>query len=323
MMKSAVLSLLSASRFLVVSSLFFRKESVQQRWSNVGTNSTSELTSASALSSTTTASPSSLFEDNDVSVKQQKDYKLDFQGEFHYTESFHQTEKACNEHVRHFFQKSNNRNLLIKGGDNPVERVPASAELYDTWEAQSRIVHSRIPDRTSDEDHILAVYTTVPLLPGLKIDAVSYTGVKLIQSPLTNLPIYEFTLIKEYYLPRGTRTMEWLFSRIAGNNQDGSEQYQYHIKGRQQYVSSPSRKTHGLTRVSLESDATTRTFRIKYDGHVGVSCSVPRRVLRYLPISKHAVEAKVSKSIVKQLKREGMASFRKYQQAWEEWLLSC
>jgi hypothetical protein len=317
--KSALLSLLSASRFLVVSSLLFRKESVQQQWSNVGTNSTFELTSASALSSITTASPSSLFEDNDVSVQQQKYYDLDFQGEFHHTESFHQTENACNEHIHHFFQKSYNRNLLLKGGDNPLEPVPASAELYDTWETQSRIVNSRIPDRTSDEDHILAVYTTVPLFPGLQIDAVSYTGVKLILSPLTNLPMYEFTLIKEYYLPRGTRTMEWLFSRIAGNNQEGSEHY--HIKDGQQYVSSPSRKTHALTRVSLESDATTRTFRIKYNGHVRVSCSVPRTVLRYLPFSKQAVEAKVSKSIVKQLRREGMASLRKYQQAWEDWLL--
>lgn len=241
---------------------------------------------------------------------------LNFKGEFQHSESLNLiNDNNSHDRMLRFFQHSEQRDILIKGGDNPLESVPASPELYDTWESQSQLVQSQLPDRTSKDDTVIAIYTTVPFLPGLSIQAVSYTGVKLLRHPSTGLPMYEFTLLREYLLPRGTKTMEWIYGKIAGNGQDNT----YHIKDGDQYMSSPSRKTHALARVSLENDESKQSFRISYFGHVGVSCMVPRKLFRFLPLSKSSVEKKLSESIVKQLKREGMDSLKKYQQALDKW----
>lgn len=307
-----VVLLLSVSRLLLASGLFFRKhESIAQPiWSS--TNSTALAAKTGATSPPSTMSY--LLEENDDTPPTQQQHKgvnLDFEGKFRCSEALHPAENW--ERTRHFFQEPDNRNLLLKGGDNPLEAIPATAELYDVWETQSRIVKSQRPDR---DEEIVAIYTTVPLFPGLHIDAVSYAGVKLIDH-WPKLPMYEVTLIKEYYLPRGSKTMEWLFGRIAGS--DSQKQQQYHMKDGKQFVSSPSRQTHAMTRVSLDADDSGESIQILYSGHVKVSCIVPRNVIRFLPFSKHALEAKVSKSIVKQLKREGVVSLQKYKKAWNDW----
>eukprot|EP00980_Cylindrotheca_fusiformis_P014031 scaffold3670_cov124-Cylindrotheca_fusiformis.AAC.7 len=323
MKQSAVLVFLLVSRFLVVSGLFSRRDrAFHLKVSNGGaTTSASKVSPSAGLKSNRIAASSSEANDH-TSIDDESEVTLNFEGKFQLSESLQaSSEKLSKDRIWQFFQKPQNRNILLKGGGNPLEKIPASPELYDAWEMQSNVMHSRKPDRSTDE--IVAIFTTVPLFPGLHIDAVSYTGVKLIRSPMTNLPMYEFTLIKEYYLPRGRRTMEWLFHHIAGSNNDegDDERSQYHHgKDGQKYISSPGRTTHALTRVSLEHDPVgTGTLRILYNGQVRLSCVVPRKVLRFIPFSKHSLEAKVSKSIVKQLKREGVLSLQKYREAWTDW----
>eukprot|EP00980_Cylindrotheca_fusiformis_P014035 scaffold3670_cov124-Cylindrotheca_fusiformis.AAC.11 len=43
----------------------------------------------------------------------------------------------------------------------------------------------------------------------------------------------------------------------------------------------------------------TGLMRIPENGHVKLSCIVPQKVLRFIPLSKYLLEASVSKSIVK------------------------
>jgi hypothetical protein len=112
--------------------------------------------------------------------------------------------------------------------------------------------------------------------------------------------MYEFTLIKEEYSPKGAKPMRWIFNQITGNQDDDTA------------ALTESRKTHGIARITMEPDAKTGGIRLSYFGRVTVSCSIPRRMLKVLPLSKRKVEAKVSKSLVKQLEREGLQSVQKF-----------
>ena len=253
--------------------------------------------------------------------------QLNFGGEFEHVEDLKFSSKddrrQALSQMGEFFESTKHRDLLFKGGDNPWEEIAVNSDLLNAWEEQSTILKSQGPDRDSDDNQILAIYSSVPLLPGLKIDAVSYTGVNLLRSPLTGLPMYEFTLIKEFYLPSGSKGMKWLFNKVAGDkNNPGDIDDQCHLKDGKLYVASPSRQTHCLARVALEEDLPSRTFRIHYFGRVLVSCQVPKRLLSLLPLSKKAVEARVSKSIVQQLQREGVTSLKKYKAAVDEWAKS-
>jgi len=250
------------------------------------------------------------------------DVHLKFGGEFEHIEdlpfSSRNDRQLSLSRIGQFFQSARHRDLLFKGGDNTWEEIPVSSDLLDSWDEQAKIVQSQRPDRNTN-NQILAIYSTVPLLPGLQIDAVSYTGVKLLRSPLTGLPMYEFTLIKEYYLPNGSKGMKWLFQKVAGNEKSHKLDDQCHFKDGRLYTTSPGRQTHSLARVALQEDLSSRTFRIHYFGCVLVSCRVPKRLLSLLPFSQRAVEARVSHSIVQQLRREGVTSLKKYQRAVEEW----
>jgi hypothetical protein len=230
--------------------------------------------------------------------------ELNFEGEF-----YHSTETTLPSvsvgQLLTFFQNPEHRDFLLKGGGKPTEPVPATPGLYEEWKNQARIVESAAPDDVKDP--ILAIHSTVSLLPGLSIQAVSYTGCKLLQHPVTSLPMYEFTLIKEEYSPKGAKPMRWIFNKIAGNQGDDTA------------TLTESRKTHGLARITMEPDAKTGGIRLCYFGRVKVSCSIPRRLLNTLPLSKRKVEAKVSKSIVKQLEREGLQSVQKFWTALENW----
>ena len=99
---------------------------------------------------------------------------------------------------------------------------------------------------------------------------------------------------------------------------DHGDDNDYHDRNGRRYTCSPSRQTHALTRVSLEKEDGSSNFQVNYFGCVRVSCSVPKRVFTFLPLPKRKVEAKVSDSIVKQLKKETMDTFRKYKQAFEK-----
>ncbi|CAJ1967598.1 unnamed protein product [Cylindrotheca closterium] len=256
-------------------------------------------------------------------VNNKGDIHLKFGGEFEHTEelpfSSQDDRQLSLSRIGEFFQSAKHRDLLFKGGDNPWEEVPVSSDLLDVWDEAAKIVRSQRPDRSAN-NQIVAIYSTVPLLPGLKVDAVSYTGIKLLRSPLTGLPFYEFTLIKEYYLPNGSKGMKWLFQKVVGDKKHphGLDD-QCHIKDGRLYTASPGRQTHTLARVALQEDLSSRTFRIHYFGNVLVSCCVPKRLLSLLPLSQKAFEARVSQSIVQQLQREGVTSLKKYQRAVEAW----
>jgi hypothetical protein len=253
-------------------------------------------------------SPVASFKDSETVVQPDNHHKTTqfiFEGEF-----YHATDTlplpASSEDLVSFFQDPKHRDLALKGGGNPIDPVPVTPELYEEWNTQSRIVQSTAPDISNDRT-ILAIHSTVSLLPGLAIKAVSITGCKLLRHPVTSLPIYEFTLIKEGYSPEGVKPMVWIFNIVAGKNGAHPSDVQ-------------SRNTHAISRMSVEADSKTGALRLCYFGRVKVDCNLPRRLMRVLPLSKQKMEAKVSKSIVKQLEREGVQSVKKFRAALEDWL---
>jgi hypothetical protein len=235
----------------------------------------------------------------DVVAKTSKKKKTELEFEGSFRSNTHPLPNTSADRVIAFFRDPEHRDLVLKGGGNPTEQIPPTPELYEEWREQSRIVQSEPP---APNDPILAISSKVPLLPGLSISAISYMGCKFLQNPSTLLPIYEFTLIKDEYAAQGSKPLVWIFNRMTGGDGDAS------------------RKTHALSRVSMEPCESGTSIIMQYFGFVKVSCSVPRALIRILPLSKKKAQEKVSNAIVKQLEREGLASIQKFQGAFEDWL---
>jgi hypothetical protein len=225
-----------------------------------------------------------------------------------------------------FFLQPENRDLVIKGGGNPCEIIPPSSTLYDEWKRNSQIVQSSPPD--GQHEQILAVYSDVHLVPGLSINAVSYTGCKVLTEPQTALPYYEFTLVKEDYQGKGSRPMVWVFDKITGKHsksnskkimQPAESLLLYDTNNIQNNYQESNSRTYALSRVTIKHDAKHNGCRVCYYGHVKVVSKLPKRMLRILPLPKRTVENKVSQSIVTQLEREGVQSIDKFAQALGNW----
>ena len=187
-----------------------------------------------------------------------------------------------------FFLDRHHRDLAIKGGGNECKCIPNTPELYQEWSIQSKLVNSTPPtsfsssfstsnnggnnhhnirnnnddDDNDENEEILAIYSTVPIVPGLALRATSIIGCKTMlkkQQPglelepeqlvvpsksrngghtttsngTTNrindsnqlpllLPYYEFTTLQESYEPVGKKTMTWIFNKITGTKNDNN-----------------------------------------------------------------------------------------------------
>jgi hypothetical protein len=251
---------------------------------------------------------------------------LIFEGTFEYeSELLPLSTTSSPRDLLNFFLNPNNRDLVIKGGGNPTETIPPSRELYDEWTSQSQVVDSTPPDGRDEE--ILAVYSDVHIAPGLSISAVSYTGCKVLTDPRNSLPFYEFTLVKEDYEGKGSRPMVWVFNRITGKTPSSKQQQRDHLSSSTkaavaaETTPQPARghdgssRTYALSRVTIERDTNEEGCRVCYYGHVKVVSKLPKGLLNILPLPKRSVEAKVSKSIVNQLEKEGIQSIDKFRDA--------
>ena len=272
-----------------------------------------------------------------------KKTQLQFHGEFCHDHVVTVPKSISTARLFSFFQKKGHRNLLLKGGGNPTIDIPRTPELLAEWTTQSRIVSSTPPiplhclnrddddvdDETSTNDHdhaVVAIHSTVPVVPGLSIQAISYTGCRLLPHPQTKLPMYEFTLIQDRYQAQGTKPLVWIYRKIAGeappsatadNNYNGSSSSNDPLLAATSTTG--SRTTKGLVRVALEHFE-GETWRLSYYSMVKVSCTLPQKLLKLLPLSKQKVEAKISETMVKQLEREILQSADKFHRALEAWL---
>lgn len=252
---------------------------------------------------------------------------LNFQGEFsHYQHiTWSPMTMWSTRRLYIFFQNRVHRNLLLKGGGNPTEEIPWTPELMEEWATQARVVSSTPPTMATttpmtfgsyghgDEHHsVVAIYSTVPIVPGLFIKAISYMGCKLLPHPQTLLPMYEFTLIQDQYQAEGTKPLVWLYRKITGEATMNKKVVEDRLVA-----------THGLCRVFLEpfrSHGANEALRLSYYSMVKVSCNLPQRLLKMLPLSKQSIEAKISASMVKQLETEVMQSADKFHTALEAFL---
>jgi hypothetical protein len=243
-----------------------------------------------------------------------------------------------NDILYNFFLDPKNRDFAIKGGGNPTKCIPSTLELHKKWTTQSRIVQSTPPsddgsnkngsqEQKRHNEEILAVYSEVPIVPGLSLRTCSYTGCKTMIQPINNLPYYEFTLLKESYEPVGRKAMTWIFDRVTGGNNNSKNKSGNNKKittsssnnSASDTRSGISRETYCLSRVTLEPFPKEGGCRICYYGHVRLTLS--KRFLYMLPLPKRIVQAKVNKSIKKQLQKECMRSINKLTLALNEHLL--
>ncbi len=264
------------------------------------------------------------------------DEGLVFEGKFNYQSEtlLMPTSRMLSQDLFEFFSDSKNRDLVIKGGGNPCESIQMTPELHEEWTSQSKVVKSTPPSTGNTKtEEILAVYSQVPIVPGLSLRAVSYTGCKTMKEPKSALPYYEFTLLKETYQPVGRKAMTWIFDKVTGNKKKA------HEKGENKKDietdsaisaatagdtdrsssgasnSSPSRKTYCLSRVTLKpSDGGCK---ICYYGHVRLTLS--KRFLHMLPLPTKVVQKKVNKSIRNQLECECTRSMQKFTGALNRW----
>ena len=89
---------------------------------------------------------SSLGDDDDSSSSSQQE-DLVFEGTFEYESELLPLSTTSSPNALHsFFLNPKNRDLVIKGGGNPIETIPPSQELYDAWTSQSQVVDSTPPN---------------------------------------------------------------------------------------------------------------------------------------------------------------------------------
>lgn len=206
--------------------------------------------------------------------------------------SFDQTVDMPN-HLDSFLRT--NRNLLLKGGGNPISLVERTPDLMREWRDQSRVVGSELPHH---DDEIVAIESTVPIVPGLKISATSIVGCRLIKHSAKMT--YEFTLIRDNYHPEGRRPLLWFYHKMTGDEKGSND----------------GRSTHGLCRVTFQPSNDNK-LQISYLNTVRVACQLPRRLRRLL--SQNTIEHKIKASMAKQLKKEVLQSAKKIEEALEEW----
>eukprot|EP00531_Pseudo-nitzschia_arenysensis_P003610 CAMPEP_0116141928 /NCGR_PEP_ID=MMETSP0329-20121206/14637_1 /TAXON_ID=697910 /ORGANISM="Pseudo-nitzschia arenysensis, Strain B593" /LENGTH=360 /DNA_ID=CAMNT_0003637131 /DNA_START=168 /DNA_END=1246 /DNA_ORIENTATION=- len=278
-----------------------------------------------------------------IDVPLQSDEGLVFEGEFNYqSDVVPMPTSAMSSPAKDlfdFFSDPKNRDLVIKGGGNPCESIPLTPELQNEWTSQSKIVKSTPPNGNVNgkNEEILAVYSEVPIVPGLSLRAVSYTGCKTMKEPTSALPYYEFTLLKESYQPVGKKAMTWIFDKVTGNkkknisNEKNEENKgenrkgittDHTMTGKKDGVEvtagdSSSRKTYALSRVMLKPCPQDGGCKICYYGHVRLTLS--KRFLHMLPLPTKVVQAKVNKSIRKQLECECSRSMQKFTGALNRW----
>lgn len=255
---------------------------------------------------------------------------LVFEGEFNYQSDVLPLPTTVSSGLFDFFLDPRNRDLVIKGGGNHCKHVPSTREWHEEWKSQSKIVHTTPPEPIEhrDDQEILAVYSEVPIVPGLSLRAVSYTGCKILKEPTTALPYYEFTLLKETYRPVGKKAMTWIFDKVTGNtgkNQNANQSastmgriadYDYDASETISFADATSaRKTYAASRVTLEAE--DGGCKICYHGKVRLTLS--KKFLHMLPLPKKVVQAKVNKSIRKQLERECTLSLEKFTRALNQW----
>lgn len=232
--------------------------------------------------------------------------------------------------LNEFFSDPKNRDLAIKGGGNPCKNIPLTPELHDEWTIQSKVVNSTPPNGNKNDDcrneEVLAVYSEVPIVPGLSLRAISYTGCKTMKEPTSALPYYEFTLLNESYQPVGKKAMTWIFDKITGNKKDkaksGKDSKHIDIlpgKKNDPQVTTDvnTRKTYALSRVTLEPFPQDGGCKICYYGHVKLTLS--KKFLHMLPLPTKVVQSKVNNSIRKQLERECTRSIEKFAGALNRW----
>jgi len=234
-----------------------------------------------------------------------------------------------------FFSDPKNRELVIKGGGNRCEHIPPTPALHEQWTSQSKMVRSTPPsggDTNPQHEEILAVYSEVPIVPGLSLRAVSYTGCKTMRDSFSALPYYEFTLLEETYKPVGKRAMTWIFDKVTGNTKTSNKGGRVKPESNTRELgtktlgpgkavdddSEPStdRKTYALSRVTLKA-LDGGGCKICYYGHVKIALS--NRFLHVLPLPVGIVRSRVNQSIRKQLERECARSMEKFARALHQW----
>lgn len=269
------------------------------------------------------------------------DEGLVFEGEFHYQSDIVPIPKGAMmspaTDLFDFFSDPKNRDLAIKGGGNPCESIPLTPELHQEWTSQSKIVQSTPPSKRNQknakDEEILAVYSEVPIVPGLSLRACSYTGCKTMKEPNSALPYYEFTLLKESYQPVGKKAMTWIFDKVTGNKKTNGENKMdtmprstivasarsngSTIEAATEYGDSSSRKTYALSRVMLKPFPQDGGCKICYYGHVRLTLS--KKFLHMLPLPAKVVQRTVNKSIRKQLESECSRSIEKFAGALNRW----
>jgi len=273
--------------------------------------------------------------------------QLDFEGT--YETSSETIPNVSGNDIMSFFQDTEHRDLLLKGGDNPTDTFATTPELLQLWRKQSEIVNTTPPLPT---DPIVAIKSSVNLLPGLKITAVSYMGCKFLQDPVTSLPVYEFTLVFDEYVASGMRPLVWIFNQLTGedNPRDSESSRFTSAVSRITMVASDAASSTGSVnggkskngnnesssrwasflpkrarlprngRPTDNANGNNADVSMEYYGLVRVSCSIPKRLLQILPFSKQKVQEKVSKAMSGQLQREGTKSMEKVQAALVDWV---
>ncbi|CAB9502913.1 expressed unknown protein [Seminavis robusta] len=200
-----------------------------------------------------------------------------------------------------FFQSDRARNTLFVSDAPPVPIEPVSNQLFLEWQAETQRLGATLPTgASSSSERVMQLCSNGISFSGLHVETTVQCGSKLIESdPVTGLPVYELTMIKDKTQARGPKLLMWIYNQVMSVvSKDNSS----------------DKTTTSLCRISLVEK--NGGVALEFVSDFEVSMKFPRFLLRVLPVSKSRAEQQGRSALTSFVEKGVVESIHRFETAF-------
>lgn len=232
---------------------------------------------------------------------------LNLSGEAVFTSDLAALDK--NKSLHDFFALPHAATLLLRGSkNNEVDEVEnVDSELFMRYQQNCKKHDTSSP---TPNDRIYDVTTAGLQFPGLKVMSVVTIGIKMI-STSSDLPGYEFVIIRDATYAKGSRLFVWFFNQATGKNKVSKDD-----------EPSPGKEqtTFSVTRINVvpkENDMIC----FRSNANLSLLVQLPSFIMKAIPgANKENFEKTGGESILKALEDDLPMSLEGFRQEYIRWL---
>ena len=205
--------------------------------------------------------------------------------------------------LRDFFALPDSVVLLLEGSkDNKVKKISCSDALMEEYKQMCDRVNV---SPASPEDRFFEVTTAGVNFPGLTILSIATIGTKVIGT--SDLPAYEFVLIKDTTMAEGNRLFVWFFNKVTGKDKDEATSS----------VKDPTTLSVNTINAVRKEDMIT----FESAAYLNIQIQFPAFLMKAIPgASKEKYEKTGGESLRKVLEKDCPVALEAFRQAYLQWL---